>query len=506
MDLINTYSSSDDEEDLPLSALREILQGSISVFNGESSQQTPLNLDVTPGGDVSSDDNELLQATPVNLEYQEMQDHQVRTVYLVTYSQADNRFTRASFTEAVISCFSSGRANVVQWVCCLEDHEQEGHHFHLALKLDRLRRWLSIKQEMVDRFDVVLNFRDFTRNYHAAWSYVLKDDVNFIQSVDHPPMIRDAPPRTARASAARGEAARGNEGGGGRGKKKDKPVRMSALAFTILIRKEKIKRMLELYSFIKKEEKAGRYQLAEFFHNRKKAKIEEVIANTWDIENADSVLEREKLSRLEIMANYLSEVDCVCRGEWLRLALQTLANNHISREDFSSAVVNLMEHGRSKMKNIYITGEANCGKSFLLLPMKDIFECFVNPPTSTFNWIGVEDAEIIFLNDFRWSPAVIPWEQLLHLLEGDVVKFPTPKNHYRDNIIFKRDSPVFVTAPDEIVSNKSGPQMLKETKMMKKRWNVLSFTYEIPDHEIREMKPCGTCFCKLVLDDNDTFN
>lgn len=46
----------------------------------------------------------------------------------------------------------------------------------------------------------------------------------------------------------------------------------------------------------------------------------------------------------------------------------------------------------------------------------------------------------------------------------------------------------------------------KETKMMKKRWNVLSLTYEIPDHEIREMKPCGTCFCKLVLDDNDTFN
>ena len=249
-----------------------------------------------------------------------------------------------------------------------------------------------------------------------------------------------------------------------------------------------------------------RFELSEFFHNRKKAKIQELIRNTWDIEASDSLIQRETMSRMEILANYRNEVECGCNGKWLELALQTLRNNNITRKHFSDAMVDLLENGRQKRKNIYIMGESNCAKSFLLLPLKQIFKCFVNPAASTFNWLGIDDAEVILLNDFRWCSAVIPWEQLLHLLEGDTVKFPTPKNHHCDDITFERDSPVFATAPEEIVSNKVGPLMLKETKMMKQRWNVLHFTYAIPEDQIVQVEPCGACFCKLILDENDLFD
>ena len=126
--------------------------------------------------------------------------------------------------------------------------------------------------------------------------------------------------------------------------------------------------------------------------------------------------------------------------------------------------------------------------------------------TSTFNWLGVENAEVIFLNDFRWSPAVLPWEQLLQLLEGDEVTFPTPKNHCDKNISFHRDSPIFATSSDEIVSNKYGTLMVKESKMMKRRWKVYGFTYEIPEEDIREVKPCGVCFGKLITDPEHLFD
>ena len=35
--------------------------------------------------------------------------------------------------------------------------------------------------------------------------------------------------------------------------------------------------------------------------------------------------------------------------------------------------------------------------------------------TGTFAWLGAEEAEVIFLNDFRWSQAVIAWADLLQI-------------------------------------------------------------------------------------------
>ena len=159
---------------------------------------------------VETDEDDDIQPTPVNFEFQTLQEHRVQMVYLVTYAQADDRFTRPSFAEAVWRCFSSGNASVLQWSCSMEPHVIDGHHFHMAVKLDRLRRWKGVKQEMTDRYGAVLNFRDFVSNYHAAWTYVTKEDQNYIQSVGHPELIRDAPPRTARASTARQQAAAGN--------------------------------------------------------------------------------------------------------------------------------------------------------------------------------------------------------------------------------------------------------------------------------------------------------
>ena len=50
-----------------------------------------------------------------------------------------------------------------------------------------------------------------------------------------------------------------------------------------------------------------------------------------------------------------------------------------------------------------------------------MFRTLSNPATTTFAWVGAAEAEVVFLTDFRWSPKIILWHDLLLLLEGQEV-------------------------------------------------------------------------------------
>ena len=170
---------------------------------------------------------------------------------------------------------------------------------------------------------------------------------------------------------------------------------------------------------------------------------------------------------------------------WLQLARETLENNGIDGVEFASSVVSALEDGRKKGNNILLIGEGNYAKSFPLLSLKKMYKCFTNPSTGSFNWIGLESCEVLFLNDFLWSPAVIPWEQLLQICECDDVRINAPKNHCATDKLLpsSRDTPIFGTSSIEIVSNKSGALMVKDTKMMASRWKTFQFTYKIADED-----------------------
>ena len=112
----------------------------------------------------------------------------------------------------------------------------------------------------------------------------------------------------------------------------------------------------------------------------------------------------------------------------------------------SDTIVKLFVMGPGKGRNINICGPANCGKKFMLDPLRVIFKSFLSTATCSYAWLGVEDKEIIFLNDFRYSPAIIPWSDLLLLLEGHIVHFAAPKPSYSEDILFEKDTPIFATS------------------------------------------------------------
>ena len=196
--------------------------------------------------------------------------------------------------------------------------------------------------------------------------------------------------------------------------------------------------------------------------------------------------------------------DCVSADfEWLKHAEEVLSKKKIEKAEFSGPMKSAMERGRKKFNNVMLIGKSNCAKTFLLKPLKDIFgdKLFENPSNNKQGWDDVEDAQVICLQDFRYSSTIIAWADFLLLLEGETVKLPTPKNVRPDDIVLNatNDVPIFATGPHEITYSMFSPDYALETEMMTSRWHVIKLTHVFKKEDQLEIKPCKRCFAKLVL-------
>ena len=444
---------------------------------------------------------------------------EVRRVYLITYSQADTTkvSSRQRFAEIVVEAFQlrqvSNESTVQQWACCLELHQTGGIHFHMAIKLRRPRRWLSVRQFIHTRYGINVHFSNRHVNYYTAWSYVIKEDNDVVMSSNHPDLWNTPPPATTAASEAiaaereHEQEIEGQESGEessatrSSSKKRKRPPRLTMFDVSEIAVSKGIKTYLELLALAKRQKMEGKTDLAQFIVNRGKKAVEEAIRTGWEIEKSEETLRRQRMSRMEILQEAF-EGNCAenCDGRWLHIALNILQRNCIARDDFSAALRELLEKGRGKYRNIFLKGPANCGKTFLLNPLTVIYRTFLNPASTTFAWVGAELAEIIFLNDFRWSAQVLPWQGMLLLLEGQPVHFSAPKTHYAQDIVFEKDTPIFCTFKSEIVAIKGGVIDDIETQMMSVRWRVFTMYAQIPESEQVVLSPYGKCFAKLILE------
>ena len=197
--------------------------------------------------------------------------------------------------------------------------------------------------------------------------------------------------------------------------------------------------------------------MAQFIANHGHKAVDEALALVKEFSTAQSLMVRSKKTRVQLLEE-AKDGECVmgCAGQWFEAALQGLANQEIMPSVFCGAVYEALSKGRGKFRNIYVHGSSNCGKSFILLPLKVIFNTFSNPATGSFTWIGAEQAKVIFLNDFRWDPKLIAWADLLQVLEGDVVHLPAPKTFCQRDLEFTVDTPFFAMADTPMVLIRGG--------------------------------------------------
>ena len=62
----------------------------------------------------------------------------------------------------------------------------------------------------------------------------------------------------------------------------------------------------------------------------------------------------------------------------------------------------------------------------------------MNTASGKYAWVDPGDKEVAFLNDFRRTPEIIQWEELINLLESQTVHLPMPKNIFSSGLCIAR--------------------------------------------------------------------
>ena len=431
-----------------------------------------------------------------------------RLLYLITYSRADTmKFpSRESFGEAVLEGWSHCGVRVLQWVVSMEAHADSGvasceianaYHYHMALKLSKRTRWLQVRNYLDHTYGMKVNFSDSHSSYYSAYRYATKEDPEAVHSPNHPDLTE--PPQTERAIAGKKTKAKDRRNGCQRKGRKGK--RLSVYDVTQIIKGKHLTTRLELVCLAVQQEREGKTSLAEFITNRGNRVVDEALALAKEFTVAEANYERSQKSRLDLLQeNRDAECSEGCHGNWLANAISLLERHGIAVSSFCHAIYTALAKGRGKYRNIFIHGASNTGKTFILSPLKKIFNAFCNPATGSFAWVGAQEAEIIFLNDFRWSPAIIAWADFLQALEGDTVHLPAPKNFCKQDIELTKDTPFFATSDAPLVLVKGSCVDRANTEMMDVRWRFFHFWKQIPANEQQNLTPCGRCFAKLILE------
>ena len=74
-----------------------------------------------------------------------------------------------AFAEKVLASFRNANIEVRQWVCCLEAHQDGGQHFHMAIKLGGLHRWIAVKNYLAQKHGIVCHVSGLHSSYYTTW-------------------------------------------------------------------------------------------------------------------------------------------------------------------------------------------------------------------------------------------------------------------------------------------------------------------------------------------------
>ena len=155
-----------------------------------------------------------------------------------------------------------------------------------------------------------------------------------------------------------------------------------------------------------KWQKQGKTDLAEFVSSRGPRVVNDALETARELTIAEKRLERLRKTRIQLLHEQLTQ-PCQdnCDGIWLRSAAEILKKNGIPLSIFAGAVYYALLRGRGKYRIIYIYGPANCGKIvYFDFALESVHDCFVNPVPGNLAWVGVDEEEVILLNDLRWKP------------------------------------------------------------------------------------------------------
>ena len=247
----------------------------------------------------------------------------------------------------------------------------------------------------------------------------------------------------------------------------------------------------------------GECDLANFMLNRSEKYLLELIAKTWTTHNARKIVTELSVSRMDRLQNVQEQGTCANEDcIWLQCAFEVMQMICIDHPVCGEAVMNMVSRGRGKFRNLMLIRCSNTAKTFLLKPLTVIYKdnIFQNPSYEKFSWDGIDKAQVVLLQDFRYAKELIPWGNFLLLLEGEEANLPVPRNIDAHDIKISahNDLPFFATGRSKIEFSRFSPSYEEETEMMDSRWNIIQFKHQFSKDDQIEMKPCPRCFVQLI--------
>ena len=156
--------------------------------------------------------------------------------------------------------------------------------------------------------------------------------------------------------------------------------------------------ILDVFLLARRQKVEGKTDLLEFILRLSNKRRGEIIETAWKVNDSEKQQERQQKSLLEILREAGSN-ECRCKDQFVLSAVEVLRSNNIDEKHFKQTVLNALSEGRKKGNNLMVIGPANCGKTFLLRPLAEIYKTFVSPAHGTFAWVGAEKAKVVFLNN-----------------------------------------------------------------------------------------------------------
>ena len=111
--------------------------------------------------------------------------------------------------------------------------------------------------------------------------------------------------------------------------------------------KNSIKSDDELFTAAYEKKSAGQKQLANLILNQSPKNLQDLISNTWKMQQAVANLQEKNVPRMDVIRRY-STTECVdgFNGTWLQCTMQVLTQNNVNPVVFANALREQLEKGR----------------------------------------------------------------------------------------------------------------------------------------------------------------
>ena len=451
--------------------------------------------------------------------------------------------------ESMVKQIGANLGSEINFYYIVEERHQNGkRHFHAAVRFRKAQRKTVLAAKFKDHCKAFVDCKDFT-DYQGAVKYLSEPgpdkpevDPEPLMSPDHPPV--EALSRGVAGRRAR-QLARHVTGPSGaledpididvklepdqeikqeikeeikeepaspvhdnsdsdvevlprppkRRREEKSPVSLTyAKAYNVVVSNE-IKTAIQFQDFAREQHERGDSTYLNFAFKEKRG-LGVFIDMCWETWNSKEVMRREQLSRLDILREQL-DLPCTCDSQWAQAANYILNRNQVCVRSFCRAILHCLDVGAQKKSNLFISGPGNCGKTFLLLPLREIYKTFDIPSGGgTYRMSSIINTEITLWQDVRYQDVkgFVSWSTLLNWLEGGAFSVALPQNTYQGDYKWTKKTPVFFTGPHMIYSGNR-----VDDQMMLSRFQHVELALPIPDDIRREVPVCKSCFAQWLF-------